>query len=81
MRIVSLDELAVEGAGWRESEQPPAPSTFDAKPKCRCPNGGKPFELEGQMVTAKNAGCRVHARLIPILACERKNPLTKLFSR
>jgi hypothetical protein len=36
------------------------------RPVCCCENGGRPFLLDGVLVTCWNVGCKVHKPLIPL---------------
>jgi hypothetical protein len=36
------------------------------QPVCCCENGGKPFLLDGALVTCWNVGCKVHRPLIQL---------------
>jgi hypothetical protein len=44
---------------------PPAVSSPE-QPVCCCENGGRPFLLDGVLVTCWNVGCKVHKPLIPL---------------
>ena len=57
-------ELKMDGQRLVE----PAPVWKDAV--CCCANGGRPYELNGVLVTSWNAGCRVHRP--PILFSRRE---------
>jgi hypothetical protein len=54
-------ELAFDG---RKLIRPIANPTD--QPVCCCENGGRPFQLNGEMVTCWNVGCKVHKPLIPL---------------
>ena len=44
---------------WNESCQQAA-AERNRPLSCCCQNGGEPFEMDGVMVVARNAGCIVH---------------------
>ena len=54
-------ELALEGKRLIR----PAVSSPE-QPACCCENGGRPFLLDGVLVSCWNVGCKVHKPLVPL---------------
>jgi hypothetical protein len=61
----SVERLEAEAALEGKRLIRPAASSPEQH-ACCCENGGRPFILDGALVTCWNVGCRVHRPLIPL---------------